>query len=175
MTFILWTPLTVSYDLGEYNEEATLAQGYGIVRVFKPSDPEDTYVNMIYTNVAIMYLIDGRERSVQQRDGIEPPMCVLSVLRLLEYPKTLSSRQRSVTMKWLRERLGFAVFRGWNLLYELVDLSFAIRWRVTTIPRRKTRCKMSHCLFSAFPTPWIPLPHSTFLSLSYCFALTKDL
>ena len=76
MTFLPLRLLTSSYNLGEYNEEATFAQGYGIVHVFKPSDPEDTYVNMIYTNVTLVCPIEYRERSVPQQDGIEPQTCV---------------------------------------------------------------------------------------------------
>lgn len=152
-----------------------LAQGYEIVRVFKPSDPEDTYVNMIYTNVLFLILFDCRERNVQRQDETEPPMSVSFVHRLPAFLKIPSSKQRCVIMKWLRGRLGCAIFLGWNLLYGRIDLLFAIRWKATTTKRRRTRCKMSSCLFRAFMIPWVPLPHDTFLSLSYCFALTKDL
>ena len=41
------------YNLGYYDSEATIAQGYRILHLFKPSDPEDSYINMIYTNVQI--------------------------------------------------------------------------------------------------------------------------
>ena len=43
--------MTLRFNLGFYDEEATLAQGYGIVHLFSPSDPQESYVNMIYTNV----------------------------------------------------------------------------------------------------------------------------
>ena len=43
--------MTLRFNLGFYDEEATLAQNYGIVRIFSPSDPQESYVNMVYTNV----------------------------------------------------------------------------------------------------------------------------
>lgn len=95
----LHSPFIPSYNLGEYNEEATLAQGYEIVRVFKPSDPEDTYVNMIYTNVLFLILFDCRERNVQRQDETEPPMSVSFVHRLPAFLKIPSSKQRCVIMK----------------------------------------------------------------------------
>ena len=142
MTYFLWRDFIPSYNLGEYNEEATFAQGYGIVHVFKPSDPEDTYVNMVYTNVTFVYPFEYREKSVQQRDGTEPQMCVLCVLHLPECRKTRSSKQHCVIMKWLQGRLGFVAFRGWSLPYGLADQLYVTRWKTTAISRRITRCKM---------------------------------
>lgn len=39
------------YILGFYNVTATKEQGYHIVHRFKPSDPEDPYLNLIFDNV----------------------------------------------------------------------------------------------------------------------------
>ena len=96
---VLVTFLIPSYNLGEYNEEATLAQGYGIVHVFKPSDPEDTYVNMIYTNVILEYRFKYREKNVLQLDGTERRTCIWYALPLPEWHKIRSLKQPYVIMK----------------------------------------------------------------------------
>ena len=68
---------THSYTLGYYNITVTQNQGFDIVHRFKPSDPEDNYINLIYDNVIsfkfyIMFQGDecattGKKRSVNLR------------------------------------------------------------------------------------------------------------
>ena len=41
------------FVLGYFDQEATKQQGFNIVHRFKPSDPEDTYLNLVFSGVCV--------------------------------------------------------------------------------------------------------------------------
>ena len=43
------------YNLGFYNATATMEQGLSVVHLFKLSDSQDSYINMIYDNVNVRH------------------------------------------------------------------------------------------------------------------------
>ena len=49
MIISLWN----RFVLGYFDKEATKQQGFNIVHRFKPSDPEDTYLNLVFSGVCV--------------------------------------------------------------------------------------------------------------------------